>query len=92
MARTTARTIVRVKSFIFIIPLLIPALLVPHVTPSAGVNPGIFENFLQFFFTEDIPSQLRMSRFVVVEMSHHFSLLEIHLHFNRPVLKGSYVL
>ena len=86
MARTTARTIVRVKSVIFII-----VLLVPHVTPSAGVNPGSFENFLQFFFTEDIPSQLRMSRFVVVQMSHHFSLLEIHLHSNTPVLKGSYV-
>ena len=76
-------------SILIFIRLLIIVLLVSDVTSSVGVNPGIFENVLQFVVTEDIPSQLTASRFVVVQMSHHFSSPEIHIHSNMPVLRRS---
>ena len=57
-----------------------------------GVNSRIFKNNLQHAKTEDVPGKLGVPRLVVVEMSHHFSLLEIHIHSDRSKLRGKAVM
>ena len=56
-----------------------------------GVDSRVTKNRFQHAETEDIPCQLGVSRLVVVQMSHHLSLLEMHVSSNRPVLRRSYV-